>query len=411
MKADRWGMSAPISLISSCQFVTGAKCAAIYDLENNNVFSLNETAKNVIEGNIENTAFVKELKKIGLINTNSIIPPKRKKFLTPAKLDFMWLELTSKCNLRCLHCYAKGEINNNLNNSDLDTKFWEKIIKEGSYLNCHKMQFIGGEPFLRKDLFNLADYAKENGYEFIEVFTNGTLLSREKIKTIKNLGLNIAISIYSYCQETHESITRVKNSFKNVLKNLEILKEEDVPTRVAVIIMKQNQGTITRTLNFLKRLGIASRPDVVRPTGDNDFQSIMPCMEVLKKWCFVKEPNFSTSYEDFYYNQNWNSCWVGKIAITSNGNVIPCIFARNHVVGKLSDSISLTEVIKNKDLQYFWKITKDDVEVCKDCEYRYVCRDCRPLAEATYRDLFAKSPRCKYNPYKGVWEGGEIYAN
>lgn len=396
-------MGAPISLISSCRFIAGAKCAAIYDLENKNVFSLNETAKDVIEGNIENVAFVKKLKNIGLINANSTNPSKREKFLTPAKLDFMWLELTSKCNLRCLYCYVKGEVNNNLSNSELDTNFWKKIIKEGSYLNCRKIQFIGGEPFLRKDLFSLADYAKESGYEFIEIFTNGTLLSREKIKTIKQLGLNVAISIYSYCQETHESITRVKNSFKNVLKNLEILKEEDVPTRVAVIIMKQNQRTITKTLNLLKRIGIISRPDVVRPTNDNNFQSIMPCMEVLKKWGTMSKPNFTTNKKIFYFYQKWNSCWAGKIAITSNGDVIPCIFARNHVMGKLSDNISLAGIIKSEELQYFWKITKDNVEVCKDCEYRYVCQDCRPLAEAVLGSLYAKYPRCKYDPFKGEW--------
>jgi hypothetical protein len=57
-----------------------------------------------------------------------------------------------------------------------------------------------------------------------------------------------------------------------------------------------------------------------------------------------------------------------------------------------------------------WASTKDQVAVCKDCEYRYVCFDCRPLSEgaaggrADY--LHAPYPRCTYNPYTGEWRGG-----
>lgn len=91
----------------------------------------------------------------------------------------------------------------------------------------------------------------------------------------------------------------------------------------------------------------------------------------------------------------------GKIAITSCGDVLPCIFSRNDIVGNIkadNEDYLKNEIIKK------WSITKDNIEVCKDCEYRYCCHDCRPLAIGIYGNMFSKYPRCCYNPYTGIWE-------
>lgn len=73
--------------------------------------------------------------------------------------------------------------------------------------------------------------------------------------------------------------------------------------------------------------------------------------------------------------------YLGKIAITATGKVMPCIFARSHMVTNIEGG--LEEAVNNKELQGLWKITKDRIETCRDCEYRYTCIDCRPLAEDT----------------------------
>ena len=70
---------------------------------------------------------------------------------------------------------------------------------------------------------------------------------------------------------------------------------------------------------------------------------------------------------------------------------------------------SLKEILEGT-VQDIWKITKDDVLVCQDCEYRYVCFDCRPLSEGAangkgdYKS--APYPRCTYDPYEGNWNNG-----
>lgn len=391
----------PTSLSSSCKLIKGVKRAAIYDLKKGLVYSINEEAKRIIDGSPDKFGFWKKLEKIGL-TSSEVDGFKFKKESPPeAGLEFIWLELTTRCNLKCLHCYADG--GHAGQTAELDIKSWKKIIREGFKLDCRKLQFIGGEPFLYNGLFDLALYARESGYKFIEIFTNGTFLTREAIKKIKDLEINIALSIYSNCPSIHDKITQTKGSYSSVYQNLLILKEAKVPTRVALILMKQNQKTINRTINSLKKIGIIPRPDVVRPTGRGDCSAIIPDIVSVKKWGFMSEPNFSTSPREFSFNKYWNSCWAGKIAITSKGEVLPCIFARNHIVGDLSKEMALEEVIFGEALQKLWKITKDDVEVCKDCEYRYVCSDCRPIAESTFGNLYAKNPRCGYNPYLGEW--------
>lgn len=69
----------------------------------------------------------------------------------------------------------------------------------------------------------------------------------------------------------------------------------------------------------------------------------------------------------------------------------------------------MTEILESSILKETWELTKDKVLVCKHCEYRYACFDCRPLAEGlscgkSYSN--APYPRCTYNPYTGEWGSG-----
>src|SRR2546422_9230359 len=84
-------------------------------------------------------------------------------------LDFVWLELTNRCNLQCVHCYTEsgpttGE-KDILNEDD-----YLDLIKQIYDLGCHKLQFIGGEPTLNRSLPKLIETAFYKQFEFIEVF-------------------------------------------------------------------------------------------------------------------------------------------------------------------------------------------------------------------------------------------------
>ena len=110
----------------------------------------------------------------------------------------------------------------------------------------------------------------------------------------------------------------------------------------------------------------------------------------------------------YFSNREYNSCWGRKIVITKDGKLKPYIHSEI-ILGELGGSgISyiFEELIKYRD------ITKDKVKICKDCELRYVCFDCREIAmRESNGDLYATNPHCKYDPYRGNGNIAAIFRN
>ncbi len=143
--------------------------------------------------------------------------------------------------------------------------------------------------------------------------------------------------------------------------------------------------------------------------GDNAPETILPFVEVTKKEMNFDECVESTKVDgdfaeidEFFYgfNKEYNSCWGQKLAITKDGKMRPCIYSTIELGDLKNDPVG--QVIKKLSEEH-WKITKDKVEKCKDCELRYACFDCREIAYRVSGDLNAPFPNCKYDPYKGGW--------
>ena len=260
-------------------------------------------------------------------------------------------------------------------------------------------------------MLDLAQYAKEIGYAFIEIFTNATLLSPTKVEIIRKLDLSIAVSMYSDNPQMHDTITRTPGSHAKTTAALRMLSEGGVRTRAAVVAMKQNEATIASTLNLMSSLGCRETGvDVLRPKGRAESTELMPNPETIVTYGIMTEPNFNANLATIAHYARSHSCLAGKITVTETGDVLPCIFSRDQVIGNVLGSGGLRSITQGSDLQRVWNTTKDDVVVCRDCEYRYVCFDCRPLSEAAAAGyagyLDAPYPRCSYNPYTGEWGKG-----
>lgn len=415
-------------------FVPGVLRGAIYDLNSSNVYSINQSACDILTGTTENPEFWKKLELMNLVTKekgdgNRVLP----ELLQNPSLQFVWFEIISDdCNESCIHCYAEcmpptyrktmglstqeGEVSNP-QESDKKIPFekWKQLIDESYSLGCRRCQFIGGEPLLyrgenKETVFDLAEHAKAVGFEFIEIFTNAALLTLEKVQKIKALGLNVAVSLYSNDEGVHDSITKTPGSFRKTIEALKLLQEADVPVRVETVLMRPNEETIKETQKFVEGMGFSHKqPDVLRPKGRGDNPLIMPTEESVVKYSLMLSPSFSITKDILSRNISGHPCLMGKITITDNGNVLPCIFSRNLAVGNVQET-TLREIISGQKLETIWRTTKDSVLVCQDCEYRYACFDCRPLSEGVNQGrgnyLTAPYPRCTYNPYSGEWAGG-----
>jgi radical SAM protein with 4Fe4S-binding SPASM domain len=291
---------------------------------------------------------------------------------------------------------------------------WHELIKKSFDLGCRRCQFIGGEPFLYKDgditVLDLAEFAVELGYEHVEIFTNATLLTDKKIERIGTAGIKIAVSLYSADPDVHDSITQLPGSHKKTIGSLRKLKKAGIQTRVETVAMRQNQHTLVDTQVLIKDIGFIPRsPDPLRPKGRGDNPAIKPSGEMIATYGIKLKPNFKAYQSIVDHYSSSHSCLAGKITITDNGDVLPCIFSRTHVIGNVVDS-DLETILLSEAVKRIWQTTKDDVLVCRDCEYRYVCFDCRPLSEAASEGkasyFEAPPPRCSYNPYTGEWAAG-----
>ncbi len=315
-----------------------------------------------------------------------------------SNFDFLWIEVTSRCNLKCLHCYAGSEPHRD---HGLPGDTLKKIIDEAVELGCKAIQFTGGECLLRDDLLVFVEHALNRGIRLIEVFTNGTLLTESVIQFFSRKGIHVALSLHSYRAAVHDTITGVPGSFEKTLAALKFLLAYDVSTRCATIAMKQNEPDLDNTTYFLSQLGVSSQlPDPVRPSGRGVRPEYWP--ETYGLRFFQTQPNFSVSSSEFKNNCRRNSCWYGKAAVTSTGNVIPCVFARDQIAGHVLAQ-TLKEIIEGEKMRSYWSLTYDLVETCTVCEYRYLCRDCRSLVFGLTGNLYAKSPRCTYDPRTGIW--------
>ncbi len=410
-------------------FVPGVKKASICDTNTGNVYSVNESGKETLLGLQDNKNYLDKLKEGGLLSETGLQTVEREK--PEFKLDFAWFEIISDdCNERCVHCYADSmpptyrkvigleeipleEIRSK--KRKLTASEWKNNIAQSYQLGARNCQFIGGEPFLWKgeageNVLDLATYAKEMGFEMIEIFTNATLIKESEIQKIKDLDLHIAVSLYSENEAVHDSITRTPGSYKKTVQSLERLRNANILARVETVLMKQNEHTIDSTNEFIEDMGFSHRPpDVLRPKGRGDDISIQPSNESLVRNGLILGPNFNAEASFFKLSTEGHNCLAGKITIIDNGDVLPCIFSRGKVMGNVFEKGNLGNVLAG-EIQDVWKTTKEDVLVCQDCEYRYVCFDCRPISEGASNGngdyKTAPFPRCTYNPYRGEWGGG-----
>jgi radical SAM protein with 4Fe4S-binding SPASM domain len=432
-------MSSSYQLKSGVFLVSGALRGALLDTNSQLVYSINDDACSVLRYEIEDDVYWQTLASMGLAEQTDVINiqtlPEKK---DTESLRFVWFEIvTDDCNERCTHCYADSmprtyrsalakqgnlisieqpSLDDGLDRLRMQHSNWLTIIQQAYLLGCRACQFIGGEPFLYKGqngetVLDLVKFARQTGYGSVEVYTNATLLTVDKIRQLKDLGAKVAVSLYSDDPQVHDNITRTPGSHAKTVLSLKLLKEFDVPTRVEMVLMKSNQHTVDSTLVFRRELGhTGKRPDPLRPKGRGDNPLLQPNFENLATYGLKLRPNFTANRETIAHYKSGHSCLLGKITVTEFGDVLPCIFTRNHTLGNVLVSKNLKSIVESRELRQIWHTTKDNVMVCKDCEYRYVCFDCRPLSEsvaAGHADyLSAPYPRCTYNPYLGEWAGG-----
>lgn len=131
--------------------------------------------------------------------------------------------------------------------------------------------------------------------------------------------------------------------------------------------------------------------------------------EVLKGKCHcgkISKNLFMTDIGSITKSQKYNTCLFKKIAIDHDGKIKNCP-SMSQNFGNIKDT-RLEEAVAHHDYKKYWNITKDKIEVCKDCEYRHICTDCRAYLKQA-QNMYSQPEKCTYNPYIAKWKGDQGY--
>ena len=238
--------------------------------------------------------------------------PSQSNFPSGAELDFLWIEVTRRCNLGCVHCYASCS---SQEPRDMIMGFddWRGILAQAFELGCLQVQFTGGEPTMAPYLEALLAEARARlGYQLVEVFTNGTLVTDRLISIFQHLNISLAFSIYSFQADIHDAVTRRRGSLSQTLDTIRRAIKHGIPLRAAIISMEYNFNDIEQTVSFIRDMGVTSlMVDQVRPVGRG----------------------VSLSREKSPFRVICKDCSQSKLCVRSDGRIFPCIFERTYPVG------------------------------------------------------------------------------
>lgn len=161
--------------------------------------------------------------------------------------------ITRRCNLKCVHCYAHAKDLSFKN--ELSTKEGKMLLDDLSQFGVPVILFSGGEPTIRKDLPELAAYAVSKGMRAV-ISTNGTLISQKMARTLKDIGLSyVGISIDGM-EETNDRFRGVKGAFNAALEGIKNCKDAGIKVGLRFTINKFNADEIPKIFKLLEDMEI-----------------------------------------------------------------------------------------------------------------------------------------------------------
>lgn len=304
------------------------------------------------------------------------------------------LELTYRCNLKCVHCYCVED----KQKQELSYKEVVNLLDQLAQAGGLFLTLTGGEVFTRDDFFDVAFYAKKKNFA-IRVFTNGTLIDESVADRLAELHpLSVEFSLYGTSADVHDSVTGVKDSFVKLRQTIDLLKRRNLTVFLKTVVMKQNLKECEGLVKLGKELGVHSRfnfgvtprndgstgPLEYRLDEDELFEFILG--DIPEKWEYVEIPPHDEAVKRESCSPARNGC-----AISPYGDVYPCaqlLLPIGNVREKLfaeiwnSDSRILSDIRSIK--------TFSDVYGCSDCQDLWLCQRCHGLAYLETGDIRSK---------------------
>ncbi|QGY40806.1 12,18-didecarboxysiroheme deacetylase [Pseudodesulfovibrio cashew] len=359
------------------------------------------------------------------------LPSHLLQFSKDKKPVVVW-NMTQRCNLKCVHCYAHA-VDPSAHEDPISNEKAKEIIDDLAQFGAPVMLFSGGEPLVREDLVDLAKYATSKGMRAV-ISTNGTLITKSKARELKEVGLSyVGISIDG-AEAVHDKFRGVKGSYKQALKGVENCQAEGLKVGLRFTINKRNAPEVPHLFRLIEDMEIPricfyhlvysgrgselikedldhqETRDIVnlimdetralfdkgKPkevlTVDNHADGPLVYYRLLKE-----DPARAAEVLELLKMNEGNSTGRGIGCISWDGQVHADQFMRHHTFGNVLER-PFSEIWMDEKIDLLHKLKDKRPYVkgrCAKCRFLNICGgNFRARAEAYYDDFWAQDPAC-----------------
>ena len=364
---------------------------------------------------------------------SSKLPSHLLQFSKDKKPVVVW-NMGRRCNLRCVHCYAQSK---DIEYEDeLTTEQGKELIDDLAEFGSPVILFSGGEPTMRKDLPELAEYAKSKGMRAV-ISTNGTLIDEKMAKVLKKIGLSYVGISLDGTREINDKFRGIPGAFDAAIDGLRNCRKEDIKVGLRFTINKKNVADIPAIFDLIEEEGIPrvcfyhlvyagrgtklveddltheesraaldlimDRTKALHDKGmpvevltvDNHCDGPYVYLRLLKE-----DPERAKEVYDLLMMNQGNSTGIGIGCVSWDGSVHPDQFWRHYSFGNVKDrkfseiwtdtSDELMAGLKDRK-----PLIKANADRCAKCKWLEICNgNFRVRAEAIYDNVWADDPAC-----------------
>jgi radical SAM protein with 4Fe4S-binding SPASM domain len=297
------------------------------------------------------------------------------------------IELTSRCNERCIHCYIPHESKI----GDIDPRLFYDVLDQCRDIGVLNLTLSGGEPMLHPNFADFLRKAKE--YDFaINVLSNLTLLNDEIIAEMKaNRLSSVQVSLYSMKSDIHDDITKLPGSFRKTRDAILKLIENDIPLQISCPVMKQNKNCYVDVAHWAEEHKVRAVTDyIMMGRYDHTTSNLDSRLSLEEAGGIINdiiendpdykerliEADFTEVEKKDLSDETLCGVCISSICMVANGNIYPCAGWQDYVCGNIAKQ-PLRDIWENSpNVQYLRNLRKRDLPRCIDCVDRHFCAMC-----------------------------------
>ncbi len=295
------------------------------------------------------------------------------------------LDLTYRCNEKCIHCYLDHEDHGEMTTSEIKNLL-DQLAEAGVFF----LTLSGGEILMRKDFFEILEYARALKFS-VKLKTNAVMIRERQAERIRSLAVqSVQISIYSHRPEVHDAITKVSGSLKRSVEAIRFLKARGLKVIIANVLMLQNIQDYPGVKALAGELGVEFTIDpTITPKMDGDRSILNLNIERsalrqvfhdeslvgnVEEFCASPEKAAEDDLDGLPCSAGHTACYVSPY-----GDVYPCVqFPLPS--GNVRRTPFMDIWLHSSQLKDVRSIKMRDLPTCSHCTHMATCTRCPGLA-------------------------------